>query len=375
MKIIQREAAREILSYDVILLGAVAAMASLGLIMVLSASGIMAEKVHGDKYALFWKQIVFMLVGWVALLAAARTNMQFFYRHTYVWLLAAAVLLVLTIFSPFSTTAGGASRWLRMGPFSIQPLEAAKVALVFYLSYFFANKQEMVKTFSVGFLPPILMTAGLCLLLLLQPDFGGAVFLAGLLFLMCLVGGTRIIFLGSGIMLGMVSAVLLVVNSPYRFRRVFSFLDPFKDAQNTGYQLVQSLYGLGSGGWAGQGLGEGKQKLFFLPEAHNDFIMSVVGEELGFIGISLVVILLGVILWRTILISVRQESLHDRITAFGMGAILIMGGLLNMAVVLGAVPPKGVPMPFLSYGGSHLVTGFFCAGILLNLSRKVRVTA
>ncbi len=372
MKITQREAARQLMNFDVVLMGAIAALASLGLIMVLSASGIMAEKVYGDKYALFWKQILFMGVGCAVLVVAARARMEFFYRHTYLWLLVTAGLLALTIFSPFSTTAGGASRWLRLGPMSVQPLEAAKIALVFYLSYFFANKQEMVKTFSVGFLPPILMTCGLCVLLLLQPDFGGAVFLAGLLFLMCLVGGTRIIFLGSAIMLGVFLGVLLVVNSPYRFRRVFSFLDPFKDAQNTGYQLVQSLYGLGSGGWVGQGLGEGKQKLFFLPEAHNDFIMSVVGEELGFVGISLVIILLGVVLWRTIRISIRQEALHDRITAFGMGAILIMGGILNMGVVLGAIPPKGVPMPFLSYGGSHLVSGFFCAGVLLNLSRKVK---
>ncbi len=372
MKITQREAAKQFMNYDVILLGAVISLASLGLIMVLSASGIMAEKVYGDKYALFWKQVLFMVAGFTVLIFAARANMGFFYRNTYTWLLLAAGLLILTIFSPFSTTAGGASRWLRLGPFSVQPLEAAKIALVFYLSYFFANKQELVRTFSVGFLPPILMTGALCFLLLLQPDFGGAVFLSALLFLMCLVGGTRIIFLASAGMLALVSAALLVVNSPYRFRRVFSFLDPFKDAQNSGYQLVQSLYGLGSGGWLGQGLGEGKQKLFFLPEAHNDFIMSVIGEELGFIGISLVITLIGVVLWRTVMISIRQESMHDRITAFGMGSIIIIGGLLNMGVVMGAIPPKGVPMPFISYGGSHLVAGFFCAGVLLNLSRKVK---
>jgi cell division protein FtsW len=372
MKITQREAARQFMSFDVILLGAVICLASIGLIMVLSASGIMAEKVYGDKYALFWKQVLFMVAGGVVLTIAARANMEFFYRHTYLWILLAAGLLLMTVFSPFATTAGGASRWLRIGPFSVQPLEAAKIALVFYLSYFFANKQDLVKTFSVGFLPPIIVTGSLCFLLLLQPDFGGAVFLAGLLFLMCLVGGTRIIFLASAIILALVSATLLVVNSPYRFRRVFSFLDPFQDAQNSGYQLVQSLYGLGSGGWVGQGLGEGKQKLFFLPEAHNDFIMSVLGEELGFVGVSLIIILLGVVLWRTLAISIRQDSMHDRITAFGMGAIVIVGGILNMGVVLGAIPPKGVPMPFLSYGGSHLLAAFFCTGVLLNLSRKVK---
>jgi len=370
MSVAQRENTKTDGSLDYFLLGAVICMAALGLIMVMSSSGIMAEKVWGDKYALFWKQVIFMSLGFVVLVLAMSAPLQFFYKNTYIWLGLTAVLLMLTLISPFSTKAYGASRWLRLGPISVQPLEAAKIALVFYLSYFFANKQEMVKTFSVGFLPPLMMTGGLCCLLLLQPDFGGAVFLAALLFLMCLVGGTRFIFLGSAIILGIFSAVLLVVNSPYRFRRFFAFLDPFADAQNSGYQLVQSLYGLGSGGWLGQGLGEGKQKLFFLPEAHNDFIMSVIGEELGFVGLSLVFILLGIILWRTLVISIKQASLRDRITAFGMGAIIVIGGVLNSAVVLGAIPPKGVPMPFLSYGGSHLLSGFFCAGVLLNLSRR-----
>jgi cell division protein FtsW len=372
MKLTQRESALPLLNFDYVLLGAVICLSALGLIMVMSASGIMAEKVYGDKYALFWKQATYMLVGFLVLAVVMRATMSIFYRRPYFWLIFAATLLILTLVSPLSTTAGGASRWLRLGPFSVQPLEVAKIALVFYLSYFFANKQDLIQTFSVGFLPPILMTGGLCLLLLLQPDFGGAMVLAALLFLLCLAGGTRFIFLGSAVMLAMVSAVLLVVNSPYRFRRFFAFLDPFKDAQNSGYQLVQSLYGLGSGGWFGLGLGEGRQKLFFLPEAHNDFIMSVLGEELGFVGLSLVFILLGVVLWRTLVISIRQSEMQDRITAFGMGAIILIGGVLNAGVVLGAIPPKGVPMPFLSYGGSHLVAGYFCAGVLLNLSRKAR---
>lgn len=359
-------------NFDYIFLGAIVLMSSLGLLMVLSASGIMAEKVFGHKYALFWKQAVFMTLGFVVLFLTMRANMEFFYQRTYLWLIMVIVLLLLTIFSPWSNKVGGATRWLKLGPFSLQPLEAAKIALVFYLSYFFANKQDKVQTFSVGFLPPIMMTGFLCLILMRQPDFGGALFLAGLLFLMCLVGGTRIIFLGSGIMLAGVSAVLMVANSQYRLRRVSSFLDPFKDAQDSGYQLVQSFYGLGSGGWLGQGLGQGKQKLFFLPEAHNDFIIAVVGEELGFVGLSVILILLAIVLWRTILISVRQESMQDRITAFGMGSIIVIGGLFNLGVVLGAIPSKGVPMPFFSYGGSHLLGAFFCAGILLNLSRRVR---
>lgn len=368
-----KNTAQQNADFDYILLGTVVLLASLGLLMVFSASGIVAEKLFGDKYALFWKQTTYMCLGFLVLLGTMRSNMEFFYQRTYLWLLFVIALFLLTIFSPLGIKAGGATRWLKLGPISVQPLEAAKVALVFYLAYFFANKQDKVKSFSVGFLPPIMMTSFLCMLLILQPDFGGALFLAGLLFLMCLVGGTRIIFLASAIMLAAFPAIKMVTNTPYRFRRVASFLDPFQDAQDTGYQLVQSFYGLGSGGWLGQGLGEGKQKLFFLPEAHNDFIMSVVGEELGFLGISVVLLLLGVVIWRTIVISIRQESLQDRITAFGMGGIIILGGLLNIGVALGAIPSKGVPMPFFSYGGSHLLGAFFCCGVLLNLSRKVRL--
>ena len=372
MKITQREAAKQFMNYDVILLGAVISLASLGLIMVLSASGIMAEKVYGDKYALFWKQVLFMVAGFTVLIFAARANMGFFYRNTYIWLLMAAGLLILTIFSPFSTTAGGASRWLRLGPFSVQPLEAAKIALVFYLSYFFANKQELVRTFSVGFLPPILMTGALCFLLLLQPDFGGAVFLGMLFFLMSLVGGTRITYLAVSMFFGVGAMGLLIASSPYRFKRWFAFLDPFKDPQNVGYQLVQSFYAFGSGGVAGAGFGAGKQKLFYLPEAHNDFIMAVVGEELGFIGVSIVFVCIGILLYRAFKVALAQDDLRDRFTAYGMALVLGLGFVLNLAVVLGCVPPKGVAMPFLSYGGSNLLACFLCVGILLNLSRSAR---
>jgi cell division protein FtsW len=165
-------------------------------------------------------------------------------------------------------------------------------------------------------------------------------------------------------------AVVLVLTSPYRFRRWFAFLDPFKDALDSGYQLVQSLYGFGAGGWFGVGLGAGRQKLFFLPEAHNDFILAVLGEELGFVGVSLVIVLMGIILWRCVAIAVNAKDMQDRLLAFGSGLLIILGGLLNSAVVLALAPPKGVALPFLSYGGSNMLTSFFCMGVLLNLARR-----
>ncbi len=358
------------LSLDIWLLFPIMILCGLGLTMILSTSAIMAERFYSDKYFFFRKQLVFVLAGIAGMLIVYMTPRNLFYRLKYLWILATIVALGLTVFSPLGLSAGGASRWIDLGFVNIQPLEMAKVSLVIYLACFFAGKQEMVKRFSVGFLPPTIITGIFCGLLLLQPDFGGAVYIAALFFLMSLVGGTRLIYLFSSSVLAGITAAILILQSPYRFRRWFSFLDPFKDAQDSGYQLVQSLYAFGSGGIWGMGLGQGRQKLFFLPEAHNDFIMAVIGEELGFIGISLVFILLGIIIWRVMVISTRQTELADRFAGFGMGIIIIIGSLLNLAVVLGMVPPKGLPMPFISYGGSSLLVSLFCAGFLLNLSRE-----
>jgi cell division protein FtsW len=355
---------------DMWLLGAVLCLAGLSLVMVMSASGIMAERYFDDKYHFMRKHVLFMVTGLCVLAVTWKVPRIVWYRLTYLLLAGAVLLLALTAFSPFGGTAGGATRWLRIGPFSLQALEPAKVALVFYLAYFFAGRQHLVKTFSVGFLPPVLVTGALAGLLLVQPDFGGAVFLCGLLFVLCFVGGTRIVFLGVSLILGLGIGAQLVLSSPYRVKRWLAFLDPFKDAQDTGYQLVQSLYALGNGHWFGVGLGASRQKLLFLPDAHNDFILAVLGEELGFMGVSAVFLLMAVILWRTLAIALQQRDLRDRLVATGMGMILVMGGLVNAAVVFGAAPPKGIPMPFLSYGGSHLLVCFFCVGMLLNLSSE-----
>lgn len=355
---------------DFWLLFPVAVLTGLGLIMVLSASGVMAEKVWDNSYHFIVRQGIFAVLGLAVMLLVASFSRGFLRGLHYPLLITALVLLGLTMVPQLVVRAGGANRWLNLGLFSLQPLEVAKVALVFYLAYFFSHKQERIKTFHIGFAPPLVITLTMCGLLLLQPDFGGAMFLVMIFFILCLVGGTHFfhLFVASGSALGL--AVLLVLTSPYRFRRWFAFLDPFKDAQDSGYQLVQSLYGFGAGGWFGVGLGAGKQKLFFLPEAHNDFILAVLGEELGFAGVSLVILLMGIVLWRSVMIALKLKDMQDRLLAFGAGLLIALGGLLNMAVVLAVAPPKGVALPFLSYGGSNLLTSFFCMGVLLNLSRR-----
>lgn len=344
-------------------------LAFFGLMMVLSASGIMAERYFDDKYLFFKKQAVFLVCGLGLMFFSSKISKKFFYNLVYIWMIGAFILLILCDFTPLAINAGGAKRWLAMGPLRIQPLEFAKPALVLYLAYFFSQKQDKVKTFSVGFLPPFAITGMLCLLLMLQPDFGGSVFIAMLLFFMSLVGGTRISYLLTSLIFAGGAGYMLITSSPYRLKRMTAFLDPFKSAHNEGYQLVQSLYAFGSGHFFGEGLGAGKQKLFFLPEAHNDFIMAVIGEELGFIGVLAVFLVIGVLLYRGFKIALAQEELQDKFTAYGMVLILALGFFLNLAVVMGTVPPKGVPMPFVSYGGSSLMISCLCTGVLLNLSR------
>ncbi|OLN25839.1 Cell division protein FtsW [Desulfovibrio sp. DV] len=359
-------------TFDFWLLGAALLLAGLGLVMVFSSSGVMAERLNGNRYYFFERQALFALISLVLMTICAWMPRKVLHGPVYLWLFAIIGLLVLTMVPPFSVKAGGARRWMHLGPISLQPMELAKVVLVMYLAYFFSQKQKLVRSFSVGFMPPVIVTGFLGVILLLQPDFGGAVFLGMLFFLMSLVGGTRLTYLAVSMFFGVGAMGLLIASSPYRFKRWFAFLDPFKDPQNVGYQLVQSFYAFGSGGVAGAGFGAGKQKLFYLPEAHNDFIMAVLGEELGFIGVSIVFLCIGILLWRAFKVALAQDDLRDRFTAYGMGLVLGLGFLLNLAVVLGCVPPKGVAMPFLSYGGSNLLSCFLCVGILLNLSRSAR---
>ncbi len=357
---------------DYYLLGAVLIMMALGLLMVMSSSGIMAERAYGDHYYFFKKQGIYTILGLVVIYITYKMPVKFFYKTVYLWLLAALILLLLTL-TPLGISAGGASRWLYFGLATFQPLEFAKVALVLYLAYFFSHKQDKVKTFSVGFLPPVLVTGTIALILILQPDFGGAVFLTAMLFFMSLVGGTRLVYLLSSALLCTGVGALMIRESPYRLQRWMAFLEPFEHAKDVGYQVVQSFYGLGAGGVFGKGLGAGKQKLFYLPEAHTDFILAVLGEEMGFVGVSLVLLCLAVIVFRCFKNAFERYELQDRFTILGLALNIVLGGLLNIAVALGAVPPKGQPMPFISYGGSNMIMMSFSVGLILNIAGRENV--
>lgn len=341
---------------------------AIGLVMVLSASGIVAEQANGDKYHFFKRQLIYAGVGAFALGVCALLPRNWIYKLHYPALFFGLLLLLLTL-SPLSPAINGAHRWIRLGPLTVQPMEFVKIALGLYLAWFMTEKRELVKTFSRGVIPPFAVTSLFCFLLLLQPDFGSALVVAAILFFMCVAGGTKGIYIVFSIALAGAGAIALAVAEPYRMRRLLAFMDPFQDAHDTGYQLVQSLLAIGSGSFFGVGIGASRQKMFYLPEAHNDFIMSVLAEETGFFGLTLVMALFGLLFWRCHRIILGQTNLHDKFIAFALTLILLLGATMNLAVVMGMAPPKGVPMPLLSYGGSNLLATMICIGLLLNFSR------
>ncbi|MDR2077162.1 MAG: putative lipid II flippase FtsW [Desulfovibrio sp.] len=351
------------------LLAITALLVSLGLLMVFSASGVAAERIQADPHYFFKRQLLFASLGLALMGAAAVLPRSLLYRLPYPALGLALILLLATL-SPLGVRVKGAQRWLDLGLFRLQAMEFVKIALVFYLAYFMSAKQDIVKSFGKGVIPPFFVTALICVLLLRQPDFGGAALMVLLLFFMCLVGGTRLLYLLLSAALACGGAYWLITQEEYRIRRLLSFRDPFAYASDEGYHLVQSFLAFGSGGLSGQGLGASQMKLFHLPEAHTDFIMAVMAEEAGFIGISLVFLLLAAFFWRGLRVALRQEALRDRFLAFGVLLIPALSCVLNMAVVTGVVPPKGIPMPFISYGGSSLLASFLCVGLLLNISRS-----
>ena len=353
------------------LLGITVLLTAFGLLMVYSASGIVAEKNMADTYYFFKRQILFAAVGGAALAVVAGMPRETLNRLHYPFIFGCFALLIITL-SPLGVKVNGAQRWIGFGPIRLQPMEFTKIALVLYLGWFMSSKQAIIKSFSGGVIPPFLVTGALCLLLLMQPDFGGAVLLSSLLFFMCLVGGTRLLYLFISACLACGAVYLLIINADYRVLRLLAFLDPWAVAQGAGYQLVQGLLALGSGGLTGLGLGAGRQKLFYLPEAHNDFIVAVLGEETGFIGITLVMLLFAGFIWRGLRIALQQEDLRDRLTAFGIFLVPSLSILLNLAVIFGCAPPKGVPMPFFSYGGSSLLASLLCVGLLLYYSRTAK---
>jgi cell division protein FtsW len=352
-------------AFDPLLLAAVLALVAVGAVFVYSASAVQAGRI-GDEFHFLKRQLLAAGIGFALLVAALTLGPARIARLAYP---ALAVALVLLLLVPFiGKTAGGAQRWIPVGPLHLQPAEVAKVALVLYLARSLARKQGQVRSFSIGLLPHLVVTGVLVGLCLLQKDLGTGFILFAVLFAMLFAAGARVSYLVGAALAAAPVAWHLIKSTPYRYERWLAFLDPAGHKTGSGFQLWESLLGTANGGWLGQGLGQGKGKLYYLPAAHTDFIAAVIAEEAGLLGILLLLALFAVVVWRGIRAALRASDAFGCYTALGVTALIGAQALVNLAVVFGLLPTKGLTLPFVSYGGSSLLTLLAACGVLLAVS-------
>lgn len=351
---------------DAPMLLAVLTLVTLGVVMVGASSAVMADASYGDPTFFLKRQLAFAAAGVVALVVGASIDPHEWERRAWPLLGVAFVLLVLVLIPGIGHMAGGSRRWLQLGPIGLQAGEVIKIAVVVYLAASLARKQgERMKTFRLGVLPHFVVPGVAAVLLLGEPDFGTAVLIAAITFILLFVGGARVGALAGLLALAIPLGVLVISTSPYRMRRVLAFLDPWAHRYDIGYQITESLMTVGSGGFFGLGLGESRQKLFFLPAAHTDFIFSIIGEELGFIGVLVVLGAFAFIGVRALQAAVQAKSPFQTFLIIGLASMLVVQAAFNVAVTLGLVPTKGITLPFVSYGGSSLLMSMAAAGMLL----------
>jgi cell division protein FtsW len=356
------------LQIDRWLFSATIGLALFGVVMVYSASAVIAQQENHSQFHYVIKQTVWTLLGFVAMFAAMRFDYQRLNRRWIVYgLLIVTVLLLVAVFG--FRPINGARRWIRFGPLSMQPSEIAKLAMVLFLARFLDRRAGDEESFFRTFIPCMLLMGVLAGLVIKEPDLGTALMLAIAGITMCFAAGVR----PRHVFYASVPALLYVgkmmIFTPFRMRRLAAFIDPWADPQGTGYQTVQSLIAVGSGGSHGLGFAQGRQKLLFLPFAHSDFIFAVIGEELGLVGALIVVFVFAIFLWRGMRAALRAPDRFGMLLGLGIVVGIVAQALLNISVVLAIVPNKGIPLPFISYGGSSLVPTLAGVGILLNISQ------
>lgn len=353
---------------DPVLAALAVLLVGFGVVMVFSASAIEATIAFHDPFYFLKRQAAFAVVALVVMLLLSQIDYGKLRPLTYPILLGVTGLLILSVIG-FGHTGGGAARWLALGPIHVQPSEPAKLALVLWLAYSLDKKKEQVKSFTIGMLPHCLMAGLLVLLCLRQPDFGGALVLAILTFTLLFVAGARVAYLMLIGGTGMAFAVMLVRFKAYRWERVLAWLNMDQHRHDLAYQPFQSVMGLGSGEVGGLGLGKGLQVLY-LPEAHNDFIASIIGEELGFLGITLLCVVYLAIVAQGVRAALSARDEYGSYIAFGISVLFGVQVLINLSVTMAILPTKGLTLPFISYGGSSLLVNAAAMGILLNISRE-----
>ena len=342
---------------------------SFGIIMIYSSSGIYAMHELGDGLYFLKRHLVFLIVGILGTMTVMAIDYRDLQKFSKPMLMVAIVMLVLVLIPHIGKSSYGARRWFKLGVINFQPSEYAKMVMLIYTADFLARKQAVIRRSVKGFLPLLTVMGMVCALILKQPDLGSTLLIASVVLISFYTAGGRtrhVAFLG---VLAIPAFYFLVVNVPYRWTRIVTFLDPWSDSEGAGFQLTQSQIAFGSGGLWGVGLGKSLQKLFYLPAAHTDFILSIIGEELGFFGAFFVISLFICFIWQGARIAKRITDPFGYFLSIGIVSMIGLQAMVNVGVSMGALPTKGLPLPFISYGGSALIFQMMAVGLLLNISR------
>jgi len=341
----------------------------IGLVMVFSASAVMAKERFGSPYGFLFRQMAWAAGGLVAMIVVMNIDYKKFRRPTVVFtFLGFTSLLLIAVF--LFRDSHNTHRWIKFGGFSFQPSEVAKPALILYLAYFLESRWQDIRDWKNVLLPAAAPTLLFALLIVKEPDLGTAIACVAISTSILFVAGMNMQYLIYGFALSLLPLYFLIVRVPWRWARMQAYFDPFKDPQGKGFHIIQSMIAVSTGGLTGLGLMEGKQKLFYLPEPHTDFIFAVTAEELGLWGSVLVVTLFGIFLYRGIRTAIRTEDMFGKFIATGITAMVVVQALFNISVVLALVPAKGIPLPFISYGGTSLFITLATVGVLLNISQQ-----
>lgn len=358
---------------DLNLFFTVIALLSFGVVMVYSSSAVSAYVNFNDSYYFLKRQIIWVTVGIIAMLFTLNIDYHVWRKFGTPILIITIILLSLVLIPGFGKVVNGARRWLGFGSLYLQPSEIAKLSMVLYSSASLARQQEKIKSFLKGLLPQLLVLLLIFGLILKEPDLGTALAIGGTIFILLFTAGAKLSHLTSLGVIGIIGIVAAIILEPYRLKRLLAFSNPWADPLDTGYHIIQSLYALGSGGLFGVGLGRSREKFLYLPEPHTDFIFAILGEELGFIGTITVILLFFLFAWRGYKIAISAPDIYGSLLAAGLTTMIVMQALMNIAVVTASMPVTGIPLPFISFGGSALIFTLAGVGILLNISRYINV--
>lgn len=357
---------------DLILIIVTLTLLAVGLTMVYSASAVWAEYKFNDSFFFAKRQMLFAAVGIAAMFFIMNIDYWTWRTWAKVIIIICFILLIIVLIPGIGNERNGSRSWIGVGAFSIQPSEFMKLAMISFLAKFLSEKQKLITSFNKGLVPSLGLVFLAFGLIMVQPDLGTGTVMVGTCIVMIFIAGARVrhfVILG---LIGLAGFVGLVLSAPYRMKRITSFLDPWEDPLGSGFQIIQSLYAIGPGGLFGLGLGQSRQKFFYLPEPQTDFIFAILSEELGFIGGSFVIILFALLLWRGIRIALGAPDLYGSFLAVGIVAMVAIQVMINIGVVTGLMPVTGITLPFLSYGGSSLTLMLMAIGVLLNISRYAK---